>query len=158
MATITDSLSNTLEEKIVPTIFESLWDLDPVYPMIRRSSMNVVRNRGIGKGWKILKTWVTGVAGGAKFMSAAGGNVLSGPLGFTMYDTPQSFQAVDEVTAPATFQSTVGLVEHRGCPGMARRVFCEGGAARKRRYLARDSIEVFYYIAEDDGREISGSY
>ncbi len=51
MATITDAIQLTLEEKIVPTIFESLWELDPVYPMIRRSSMNVVRNRGIGRGW-----------------------------------------------------------------------------------------------------------
>lgn len=114
MATITDAVQYTLEQKIVPTIFESLWELDPVYPMIRRSSMNVVRNRGIGRGWQVLKTWVTGVAGGAKFMSVAGGNVISGPLGFNMYDTPQSFQAVDEVTAPAFMQTTVGLIEHRG--------------------------------------------
>lgn len=114
MATITDAVALTLEEKIVPTIFESLWDLDPVYPMIRRSSMKVVRNQGLGKGWQVLKTWATGVAGGAKFLSVAGGNVLSGPLGFNMYDTPQSFQAVDEVTAPAFLQTNVTLIEHRG--------------------------------------------
>lgn len=114
MATITDAVQLTLEQKIVPTIFESLWELDPVYPMIRRSSMNVVRNRGVGHGWQVLKTWVTGVAGGAKFQSAQGGNVLSGPLGYNMYDTPQSFQAVDEVTAPAFVQSNVTLIEHRG--------------------------------------------
>jgi hypothetical protein len=114
MSTITDAVQNTLEEKIVPTIFESLWELDPVYPMIRRSSMNVVRNRGIGQGWKVLKVWVTGVAGGAKFMSAQGGDVLSGPQNFNMYDTPQSFQGVDEVTAPAYIQTNVTLIEHRG--------------------------------------------
>ena len=114
MATITDSIQYTLEQKIVPTIFESLWKLDPVYPMIRRSSMNVVKNQGIGRTWKVMKTWATGVAGGAKFMSAQGGNVKSGPLGGTMYDTPQSFQASDEVTAPALVQSEVSLIEHRG--------------------------------------------
>ncbi len=114
MSTITDAVQNTLEEKIVPTIFESLWELDPVYPMIRRSSMNVVRNRGIGRGWKVLKTWVTGVAGGAKFLSAQGGDVLSGPQNFNMYDTPQSFQGVDEVTSPAYIQTNVTLIEHRG--------------------------------------------
>ncbi len=114
MATITDAVQLTLEQKIVPTIFESLWDLDPVYPMIRRSSMKVTRNQGIGRGWNVLKTWATGVAGGAKFLSVAGGNVLSGPLGFNMYDTPQSFQAVDEVVAPAFIQTTVQLIEHRG--------------------------------------------
>ena len=76
--------------------------------------MNVTRNQGIGRGWQVLKTWVTGVAGGAKFQSAQGGNTLSGPLGFNMYDTPQSFQAVDEVTAPAFVQTNITLIEHRG--------------------------------------------
>lgn len=114
MATLTDAIQNTLEAKIVPTIFESLWELDPIYPMIRRSSMNVVRNRGIGQGWKVLKTWVTGVSGGAKFLSAQGGDVLSGPQNFNMYDTPQSFQGVDEVTAPAYIQTNITLIEHRG--------------------------------------------
>jgi hypothetical protein len=103
-----------LEQKIVPTIFESLWSLDPIYPMIARSSTNVVRNRGIGRGWNVLKTWVAGLAGGAKFTSPVGGNVVSGTNNFTMYDTPQSFQAVDEVSAPAFIQTTVQLVEHRG--------------------------------------------
>lgn len=114
MATVTDAIQYTLEQKIVPTIFESLWKLDPVYPMIRRSSMNVVKNQGIGRTWKVIKTWTTGVAGGAKFMSAQGGNVLGGPVGGVMYDTPQSFQASDEVTAPAFFQTEVSLIEHRG--------------------------------------------
>lgn len=114
MATITDAVQLTLEQKIVPTIFESLWELDPIYPMIERSSMNVVRNRGIGRGWQVLKTWVTGVAGGAKFGSAQGGNVVSGPNQFNVYDTPQTFQSVDETSAPAFVQSSVTLIEHRG--------------------------------------------
>lgn len=114
MATITDAVQLTLEQKIVPTIFESLWDLDPIYPMIERTSMNVVRNRGIGRGWQILKTWVTGVAGGAKFTSAQGGAVVSGPNQFNVYDTPQSFQGVDETSAPAFIQTNLTLIEHRG--------------------------------------------
>lgn len=114
MSTISDAIELTLEQKIVPTIFESLWDLDPIYPMIARSSMNVVRNSNIGRGWKVQKTWVTGVAGGAKFTSAQGGNVVSGPSNFNVYDTPQSFQSVDETTTPAFVQSNVTLIEHRG--------------------------------------------
>lgn len=114
MATITDAIQLTLEQKIVPTIFESLWELDPVFPLIQRSSMNVVRNRGIGRGWQVLKTWASGVAGGAKFASAQGGNVVSGPNNFNVYDTPQTFQAVDETTSPAFIQSNVTLIEHRG--------------------------------------------
>jgi hypothetical protein len=114
MATISDAVELTLEQKIVPTIFESLWELDPIYPMIQRSSMNVVRNSNIGRGWKIQKVWVTGVAGGAKFTSAQGGNVVSGPSNFNVYDTPSSFQGVDETSTPAFIQSNVTLIEHRG--------------------------------------------
>lgn len=114
MATITDAIQNTIEAKILPTITESLWELDPVYPLIQRSSTNVVRNRGIGQGWQVLKTWSSGVAGGAKFTSAQGGNVVSGPNNFNVYDTPQSFQAVDETSSPAYMQSNVTLIEHRG--------------------------------------------
>jgi hypothetical protein len=114
MSTISDAIELTLEQKIVPTIFEALWELDPIYPMIQRSSMNVVRNSNIGRGWKVQKTWVTGVAGGAKFTSAQGGNVVSGPSNFNVYDTPQSFQSVDETSTPAFIQSNVTLIEHRG--------------------------------------------
>lgn len=114
MTTITDAVANTLEQKILPTITESLWELDPVYPLIQRSSTNVVRNRGIGQGWTVLKTWDSGVAGGAKFTSAQGGNVVSGPNNFNVYDTPQTFQAVDETSSPAFMQSQVTLIEHRG--------------------------------------------
>jgi hypothetical protein len=114
MASISEGIQLTLEQKIVPTIFESLWELDPIYPMMARSSTNVVRNRGIGRGWNVLKTWVSGVAGGAKFTSPVGGNIVAGTNNFTMYDTPQSFQAVDEVTAPAFIQTTLQLIEHRG--------------------------------------------
>lgn len=114
MATLTDSIQLTIEEKIVPGIAESLWELDAVYPMIKRSSQNVVRNKGIGRTWKVLKTWDSGVTGGAKFTSAQGGNVLSGPNNFNVLDTPQTFQAYDEVTHKAQMQSEVQLIEQRG--------------------------------------------
>jgi len=113
MTTLTEGIELTIEEKIVPTIFEALWDLDPIYPMIARSSTNVVRNRGLGKGWKVLKTYVAGVAGGAKFTSPMGGNVVSGD-NYTIYDTPQTFQGVDETSSPAFMQTSIQLVEHRG--------------------------------------------
>lgn len=113
MSTVSDSINLTIEQKITPTIFEALWKLDPIYPMMARSSTNVVR-RGIGKGWKVLKTWAVGVAGGAKFMSAQGGNVISGPNNFVMYDQAQTFQSLDETTGVAFHQSEVQLIEHRG--------------------------------------------
>lgn len=114
MTTISDAIELTIEQRIVPTIFESLWAQDPVYPMIQKSSTNVVKNSVIGRGWKVQKTWRTGVAGGAKFTSVAGGSVVSGPSNFNVYDTPQTFQAVDETSAPAFIQSNVTLIEHRG--------------------------------------------
>lgn len=116
MANVIDSISNTLVAEITPTIHESLWELDPVFSMIHNSSKGVERitNRGIGKSFKVLKTYRTGVAGGAKFVSATGGNVLSGPQNFNAYDTPRLFQAVDEQVAPAFIQASATLIEHRG--------------------------------------------
>jgi hypothetical protein len=114
MTTISAAIELTLEQKIVPTIHESLWAQDPIYPMIQRSSTNVVKNTVVGRGWKVQKTWRTGVAGGAKFTAAAGGNVVSGPSNFNVYDTPQTFQAVDETSSPAFVQTNVTLIEHRG--------------------------------------------
>lgn len=113
MANIADSIQNTIEAKIVPSIFESLWNLDPFYPMLARSSMGV-KSKDIGKGFQVLKTWVTGVAGGAKFTSVGGSNVVSGPQNFNVYSTPGSFQGVDETTSPAFIQTTLSLIEHRG--------------------------------------------
>jgi hypothetical protein len=114
MATVSDNIQYALVQKIVPTILESLWGLDPVYPMFRRSSTGVKRNGDIGRGWQVKKTWSTGMAGGAKFQSAQGSNVLSGPVQATMYDTPNTFQGVDETTAPALLQTTLTLIQHAG--------------------------------------------
>jgi len=112
MATITDAVSLTIEEKIVPTIFEALWGLDPIYPMFSRSWENV-KNTGIGRGWQILKTFSTGVAGGAKFQSVAGSDVVSGDH-YNVYGTPQSFQGIDETSNVGFHQAAVSLIEHRG--------------------------------------------
>ena len=113
MATIMDSVQYTLEQRIVPTIYEAGWALDPVYPVIKRSSMNVER-RGIGRGWTVLKTWQSGVAGTANFESAQGTNVLSGLNHSVIYDGMDSFQSVGESPHVKTFQSTVTLVKHKG--------------------------------------------
>lgn len=114
MANISDGIQYVLEQKIVPSIFEASWKLDPIFPMIARSSFNVRRNNFLGRGWQVLKTWSEGVAGGAKFTSVGGGNVVSGTDNFQMYSSTQTFPSFDETTAPAFFQSTVTLIEHRG--------------------------------------------
>lgn len=114
MANLADSIQLTIEQTIVPTIHQSLWDLDPVYPMIARSSANVKRNEGIGRGYTVRKTWGGGLAGGAHFQSVGGPNVLSGPNQHILYDGMGSFESISEVSAPNFYQTTVDLIEHRG--------------------------------------------
>ncbi|MEK7383043.1 MAG: hypothetical protein AAB262_07130, partial [Elusimicrobiota bacterium] len=114
MSTISDAIQNTLKEELAPGIQDALWELDPVYPNIVRSSQQVVRNEGIGRGHKIIKIYGVGVAGGAKFGAAGGGNVLSGPNNFTAYDTPLTFQSLSETTAPTQFILTTNLISHTG--------------------------------------------
>jgi len=113
MATILDAIQHTLVQELLPTIYDAGWELDAFYPMVRRAWQNVKRNRGIGRGFNVTKNWVTGMAGGAKFQSAQGSNVVTGPQNFNMYDTPQRFPGLDEVTAPAFITSTVQLMEQQ---------------------------------------------
>lgn len=115
MATLSDAIQSTLKEELEPTIHSSLTFMDPVYPMVKRSSKRVV-NTGIGRGHNVIKTFSVGVAGGAKFTTVAGSNVLSTPSNdnFNVFDTPNTFPGLDETTAPAYFTSTIGLIEHRG--------------------------------------------
>lgn len=113
MATLMDAIQHTLVQEILPAIYSAAWDLDAFYPMVRRSWHKVKRNRGIGRGFTVTKNWSTGMAGGARFQSAQGSNVLSGPQNFNMYGTPQRFPGIDEVTAPAYITSTVDLLEQQ---------------------------------------------
>jgi hypothetical protein len=82
--------------------------------MMFSTSKGVTKSSPIGRGYNVIKVWVAGGAGGAKFVSPLGGNVVSGTSGFNMYDTPQTYPALDETTAPAYVNSIVQLVEHRG--------------------------------------------
>ena len=112
MATVSDAIQKTLREELEPTIHDYLPKLDPVYPQIKRSFKNV-KNTGIGRGHKVIKTFRTGVAGGAKFEGVAGGNVLSGSH-YNVFDTPPTFPAIDETTNPAYFTAEVSLIKQKG--------------------------------------------
>lgn len=115
MATITSSISKTIQEVILPSIYEVGYQHDPFYGMTVRSSAGVVRNRGIGRNWTVLKTWAVGAAGAAKFHSPDGSNTIGTHLNSSVaYDTPQVFQSLDEVAAPAFLQTSVKLVEQMG--------------------------------------------
>lgn len=113
MATVTEALSNVIEQKIEPTIYEAGWKLDPIYPLLKRSS-DGVKNTGIGRNWTVIRPWVLGVSGGAKFQSARGSNIVSGPQHFNVYGTPQTFPQLDETVGRAYIQSTTELIEQQG--------------------------------------------
>lgn len=113
MATVTEAVGNIIEQKIVPTIYEAGWKLDPVYPMFKRSS-DGVKNTGIGKNWTVIRPWVLGTSGGAKFQSARGSNVVTGPQHFNVYGTPQTFPQIDETVGRNYIQSTTELIEQQG--------------------------------------------
>ena len=114
MADLADAVALTLEQKLTPTIHESMFTISDVHQEIRNSWTNVVRDRGIGRDWKVQMTWGSGVSGGARFQSPRGGNVVSGLDNFGMFSTQPGFPALDETTAPAFFSTEVTLIEHRG--------------------------------------------
>jgi len=112
MASVSTAIQYTIEEGLVPSIHEAGWDLDPIFPMVGRTSARVVKNR-YGRSWQVLRTWVAGVAGGAKF-NAVDTNTLTAGDNTNVYTGTGSYPSWDETSAPAFFQSTTDLVEHRG--------------------------------------------
>lgn len=114
MTTLSQAIQSTLREELEPTIASVTNYMDPIFPMIKRSSKKV-QNRGLGRGYKVIKTFSVGIAGGAKFTSEVGGsNVVSGPDNFNMFDSPLTYPGLDETTAPAYFTSEISLIEHKG--------------------------------------------
>ncbi len=113
MATLHDAIQYTLLEEFLPTIQSVSAFMDPVFPKIKASSRKVV-NRGLGRGSNVNMTFVIGVAGGGKFTNTLASNVISGPSNFNMFDTPNTYQSLDETVAPAYFTSTISLIEYRG--------------------------------------------
>jgi hypothetical protein len=56
-------MNNLIREELPSVIHESLPAIAPVFNKIEASSIDVVRDTGIGRGWKVLHTYETGVAG-----------------------------------------------------------------------------------------------
>ncbi len=57
-----DTLDNFLREELPSTIHESLPDLAPVYKYIEQTSLGVTA-KGIGRDWKVIHLYSTGLAG-----------------------------------------------------------------------------------------------
>jgi hypothetical protein len=56
-------LNNLIREELPSVLHESLPAIAPLFNSIDNSSIDVVRDTGIGRGWKVLHTYETGVAG-----------------------------------------------------------------------------------------------
>lgn len=120
MADLMTAIQYTIQDKIVPRIYQAEWQLDPFFPMLKRSSQNVSMNENMGRAWTVKKTWCAGLAGGAYFTGTGGPDMVSYPgetNGMThvnLYASTDSFPAYDETTTPSFFQSSVTLIEQRG--------------------------------------------
>ena len=94
MATTTileSTLSQTLREELLPSIYERGVIKDPVYAMARRTWSNVVRNEGIGRDYKVKKVWGLGLAGGGSFGSPLGSDMVSDSTwSFSAFGTPET--------------------------------------------------------------------
>jgi len=117
MATTTileSTLSQTLREELLPSIYERGVIKDPVYAMARRTWSNVVRNEGIGRDYKVKKVWGMGLAGGGSFGSPLGSDMINDSTwSFSAFGTPETWPGYDEVSAPTFLTSEVQLVKHK---------------------------------------------
>lgn len=116
MATTTiqeSTISRTIREEILPTIYEIGAPMDPVYSMAKRSWSKVQRNQGIGRNYEVHKVWGLGLAGGGTFGSALGSDMLTGPNNFSAFGEPETWPAFDEVSAPTFLRSKVQLIKHK---------------------------------------------
>ena len=117
MATTTimeSTLSRTIREEILPSIYELGAPKDPVYSMAKRSWTNVKRNEGIGRNYEVHKVWGLGLAGGGSFGSALGSNMLNADAwNFSAFGNPETWPGFDEVSAPTFLRSKVTLIKHK---------------------------------------------
>ena len=117
MANLTDALSAVVKEEIPRGIREQRIKLDPVWTDIISTSMGVHRE-GLGRDWKFLQTYTTGLSGAYQFEANAilEGADTTGPFGTNanQFGAGVGFPDRTETTAPTFFQQTVTLKEARG--------------------------------------------
>ena len=109
---VIDAIDKILKEELSPGIRESLPDLDPVYKKIRSTSMGVERD-GLGRDWKFIQTFETGLSG-AYAIRAAGGSTVNALTQTSTFDAPQGFPTYSEATATNFLQRTITLKEGYG--------------------------------------------
>jgi hypothetical protein len=114
MTTAIASISQLIKEELSFVRKEIEPEVDGIFQQIHETTAGV--SRGLGRDWKVIHTFSTGVAGAFKNVSAAGpaataqGNVYS-------WDTlARKFPnlADNVITTPGTVQKTITLVEGMG--------------------------------------------
>lgn len=117
MATsLTAALSTVVKEEIPQGIREMRLKIDPVWQDIIVTSTGVTRE-GLGRDWKFLLTYTTGLSGSYQFQTNAvmvGANLAFANTSVNQFGAGNTFPARTESTAPAFFQKDVLLKEARG--------------------------------------------
>ena len=116
MATVTDTISQIVQETLTPKIDLLMLKLSPFFQQVFRDSRNVKNDPNIGKDWKVLRTFCLGLAGATEWASMTGPDVLhndndgaSGAPGYQVYGGVETWPGLTEATAPAYVRREVTL-------------------------------------------------
>lgn len=116
MADLTAALSAVVKEELGPGIHRAQLEIDPVWQDVFKSRMGVTRE-GLGRDWKFLKTFVTGMGGAYEFVShdtLEGADLDFDHTNVKIFGEPNTWPGRSTSTAPAFYQKTVYLKEARG--------------------------------------------
>lgn len=116
MATPTSVLSTIVKEEIPKGIREFRTKEDPVWSDIISSSKGVT-STGLGRDWKFLYTYCTGLSGAYQFEANSvlvGNTIAFDNDSIKQFGAGAGWPARTETTAPAFFQKEVLLKEARG--------------------------------------------
>lgn len=116
-ATLLETLDRIIEEDFGSTIQDAVKDIDPFSKNLLDSTMGVTRE-GLGRGWKKIQVFKTGLAGAASWRSVTGptspSNTTAATQQFMLLGTPQTFPGLTESTVPAYVQANATLKEMYG--------------------------------------------
>ena len=103
----------TVREELLPTLHQSLEETDDIFRMMFSTSKGVKKSSPIGRGYNVIRVYVCGGAGGAKFISPLGGNVVSGTFGFNNQSSSKNLKRL------RTIRDTIAPRPALGTPGSA---------------------------------------
>lgn len=115
MASVSDAITKIVREDISPGVDDALVELDPVFKELHNTSMGVVRNEGIGRSWKVIKTLLTSLAGSYRATGRVDGDeVYSTSTPYVVHKAPTEFDGVAGFVSPGYVMKEFQLQEHIG--------------------------------------------